>query len=352
MNLKSIKNLLYLVSLVGLYIFPVNYSFGNDDITRLVSKPASRKFKIRITSQKIYDNDPQATILTKNTERDVQLDTLFNKDTHLLLNDSVPSEIFTFNKEKYKKIIRGSVQKNVNTDPKEERKRISHISIAKLRSNNKSFVNLKKGKVQSDEQAKNYYKRLIKAARTFIEQGNIYQAEKSLEKAMKHSFGDVWTLAEIAGSFERISRFEFASKAYKKALSKRPNRIELLFNYAVCLRKDNKLDEAKEILKKLIEISPEFMLAHFNLGSIYYKKAMYYNSLDSFYTSVKLNPLSIDAYYNIAYILEKLNERTLAKKYYAKCIKLNPGDRQSKNALLRLGKKYSSKKNKKTYKSS
>ncbi len=338
MNFTPAKNLLYLVSLVGLYAISMNYSFGSGNIDQPASKHATKKFKIRVTNLKRFSSAPEATILAKNNDNDIQLGFLFNKDSYNALNNNVPSELLTFNKEKYTRVIKGSVQKNTDASSKNRKKRVHNISLAKLRNKNKSFVNLTSGSVQTEEEAQNDYKALIDDARVFIERGDVYKAEKNLERAMAYSANNVWNLAEIAGNFEKISRYQFASKAYKKALSKKPNRIELLFSYAVCLRKDNKLDKSKEVLKQLIEISPGFMLAHFNLGSIYYKKAMYYNSLESFYRSVKLNPLSIDAYYNIAHILEKLNERNLAKKYYAKCIKLNPKDKQSKNAILRLGK--------------
>ncbi len=351
MNLISAKNLLYMVSLAGLYFAPMNYSVGSGNITQPFNSLSGKKFKIKITSKKIYNSNQESTILTKNTDKDIKLDTLYNKDSYKILNNNIPSELFTFNKDKYSKVLKGSVQRSIKAGEKKDKKRISYVSISKLRKKNKSYVNLKKGKVHTEEQVKNNYKSLITDARSFISQGDISLAEKKLKQAMLYSFNNAWNLTEIAGSFEKINRYEFASEAYKRALGQKPNRIEIMFSYAVCLRKDNKLDKSKQILKKLIEIKPEFMLAHFNLGSIYYKKAMYYNSLDSFYTSVKLNPLSIDAYYNIAYILEKLNESKLAKRYYAKCIKLNPKDRQSKNALLRLGRKYS-KRYRKNYKSS
>jgi tetratricopeptide (TPR) repeat protein len=76
-----------------------------------------------------------------------------------------------------------------------------------------------------------------------------------------------------------MGNYSKASSLYAKALTKSPNRIELRYSYAHSLYKLSKYDKAEVQLRKVLSVDPNFTLAHYNLGNIYFKKAQYYNIL-------------------------------------------------------------------------
>ena len=78
------------------------------------------------------------------------------------------------------------------------------------------------------------------------------------------------------------------------------------------------------------------MYAYYNLGNLYYKKVNYYKALDCFNKAMEINPSNSDVCFNIAVTLEVLDHKTLAKKFYSKCLELNPQDSQAGKALERL----------------
>ena len=110
-------------------------------------------------------------------------------------------------------------------------------------------------------------------------------------RALNNSEISSWDLGEIASILEQIKKYDKAEQVYIRAISLNPNRIELIYSYALCLCKNNQLNKAEKNLLKVISINPDFMLAYYNLGNIYYKKGEYFKALNAFNNALQLNPL-------------------------------------------------------------
>jgi len=69
-------------------------------------------------------------------------------------------------------------------------------------------------------------------------------------------------------------RLEEAISAYQKALQQDPNYADALHALAMAYANQDKLDQAIEVGKRLVEVSPEDELAHTSLSIFYQRKGM------------------------------------------------------------------------------
>jgi tetratricopeptide (TPR) repeat protein len=76
--------------------------------------------------------------------------------------------------------------------------------------------------------------------------------------------------------------------------------------------------EAIEENKKVIEVSPDYVNAHFNLGSIYHKQGLLEEALDEYEKTIQIDRGFADAYYNKAAALEKLGKPAEARDEFEK----------------------------------
>ena len=69
-------------------------------------------------------------------------------------------------------------------------------------------------------------------------------------------------------------KLDEAAAAYQKALEEDPNYVDALLALAMTYGHQNRLDEAIEIAKRLIQIVPDNELAHTSLSIFYQRKGM------------------------------------------------------------------------------
>lgn len=158
----------------------------------------------------------------------------------------------------------------------------------------------------------------------------------SSDKSTSLNGNNPWKLAEVAAGYEKEDKLNNAIICYQNAIKAYPDRIEILYSYSLCLYKIKQYSNAEIILKKIISVDPNFTLAYYNLGNIYFKKGQFNKALNYFVVAFKQNPFSSDTCFNIALTLECLNQKIFAEKYYLKCLKLNPIDKQAQAAIKRL----------------
>lgn len=118
-------------------------------------------------------------------------------------------------------------------------------------------------------------------------------------------------------------------------LQKHPNNENLLFAYAVQLKKEKDYKKALNVVNVVLDKNPDNALAHFLKGDILRYKNKLKESVNEYLYAVELNPYLSDAYYNIAKILEILNDKKLAMDYYKMAYKINPNDKEVKNIILK-----------------
>ncbi|OGI22624.1 MAG: hypothetical protein A2287_08005 [Candidatus Melainabacteria bacterium RIFOXYA12_FULL_32_12] len=348
------KKLILLLSLVYLqWNNPVSTVYSQDLLPAQfnpgVSSGISTQFDLKINKEKF--NDIPDSIINPCPQDALKLDSAFYPNLDSSYGDLSGLDILTFDRLK-EKFVKAKKEKNKNGIKIEDIPQVYEIALSTLREESKdyiktvnigehghpeNFVNVA-SKNKSDQHNPDSQV-IIDKIKNLISKGKTDEAIKLLDQEAFKPQKDAWYMAELAGLYEQINKYNRATNLYEKALTLKPDRIELLYSYAYCLYKDKKLAKAEKQMKKVLKIDPKFTLAHYNLGNIYFKNGKYYDALKSFNEAIKLNPLSADAYYNTGLILELIGKKDLAVKYYDRCLTLKSDDAQAQEALKRLQKK-------------
>lgn len=92
------------------------------------------------------------------------------------------------------------------------------------------------------------------------------------------------------------------------------NQESILFNKAVSLTRENRIDEAKLTYRKVLRINPGHLKALNDLGVLLLHEGEYELALSYFEKAVRLDPDNVDPYYNLAclYALSGDEEKGMA----------------------------------------
>ena len=118
------------------------------------------------------------------------------------------------------------------------------------------------------------------------------------------------------------NRLEEAETIYKKILTQQPESIRLHFNLGVVLQNLDKLPEAEASYRKVIELNPDHSEAYNNLGTIFYKNSNFKEAEVNIKKAIELKPDYVEAYDNLSLTLIKLYKPEEAKKNSNKLMQL------------------------------
>ena len=102
---------------------------------------------------------------------------------------------------------------------------------------------------------------------------------------------------------------------------------------SVVFEKTGKISESLTAIKRIVNISPQDPLAHYNLGNTYSKLADFSKAEESYKKSISLKPNFPEAYYNLGTIFENNSKLEEAEKYYKQAISLKPDYADAYNNL-------------------
>src|SRR3990167_997746 len=102
----------------------------------------------------------------------------------------------------------------------------------------------------------------------------------------------------------------------------RDDEANKLYLDAYNLYKLGKIDQALEILKKVIEITPDHAEAHFGMGSIYFRQNMFDDAVKEFTRVTKIKPEYVEAYQRLWLAYKKLGMNDKAEEELLKYKKL------------------------------
>ena len=102
---------------------------------------------------------------------------------------------------------------------------------------------------------------------------------------------------------------------------------------SIVFEKTGKISESLTAIKRIVNISPQDPLAHYNLGNTYSKLADFSKAEESYKKSISLKPNFPEAYYNLGTIFENNSKLEEAEKYYKQAISLKPDFADAYNNL-------------------
>ena len=83
-----------------------------------------------------------------------------------------------------------------------------------------------------------------------------------------------------------------------------------------------KMDQSLEMLKKVVELSPDHAEAHFGMGSIYFRQNMFDDAVKEFTKVTKIKPEYVEAYQRLWLAYKKLGMNDKAEEELSKYKKL------------------------------
>ena len=84
---------------------------------------------------------------------------------------------------------------------------------------------------------------------------------------------------------------------------------------SIVFEKTGKISESLTAIKRIVNISPQDSLAHYNLGNTYGKLSNFSKAEESYKKAISLKPNFPEAYYNLGTIFENNFKLEEAEKY-------------------------------------
>ena len=135
---------------------------------------------------------------------------------------------------------------------------------------------------------------------------------------------------KLANLYLKLNQPQYAKQIFEKILIQGNVSFELYYEFAhVCIL-TNDFERAEKILKKVIELNPEYAPAHKDLGVIYLTKRLFDYAKDEFETAYKLAPDNYSIIFEYANYLHATTDFNRADEMYSKALAIEP---ENPNAL-------------------
>ncbi len=118
--------------------------------------------------------------------------------------------------------------------------------------------------------------------------------------------------------------FTAAIESFQKAVDKFPENIEANYNLAICYLRLEKVDEAINLLEKLVNLRHDLPEVYLALGESYFKKGDVEKALASFKQALDLQPDNYRVYYDLGIIYYKNDQMEQAIASFKQARTLNP----------------------------
>ena len=102
---------------------------------------------------------------------------------------------------------------------------------------------------------------------------------------------------------------------------------------SIVFEKTGKISESLTVIKKIVNISPQDPLGHYNLGNTYGQLADFSKAEESYRKAISLKPNFAEAYYNLGTLFKNNFKLEEAEKYYKQAVSLKPAYADAYNNL-------------------
>ena len=155
------------------------------------------------------------------------------------------------------------------------------------------------------------------------ESGRTDQADTLME-AFLHA-DPVRKLIAEAAEHHRARRLVEAEAIYREILRRDPRNLEALRLLALVAMNAEHYGQAEELLKRAVEIAPDFLAAWIDLSRAQLERLDLQSALASIERALQLNPHSANVHVNLANVQARSGRHDQAIDTYRRAIELNPG---------------------------
>ena len=133
---------------------------------------------------------------------------------------------------------------------------------------------------------------------------------------------------------------KLALNYYDHALQLKKDDPEALYGKAMYYQEKDSIDAAEKLYQKILEATPDYKEALFNLGYIdLVYRSDYKHALEYFSAVCRLDTSDVRAFYNRGLSFEQMKKKDMAEADYRKALSLSPDYELAKEGLKRLGRK-------------
>jgi tetratricopeptide (TPR) repeat protein len=144
-----------------------------------------------------------------------------------------------------------------------------------------------------------------------------------------------WFETALRCERESATRTE-AIEAYRQVISVSPDWVEARINLGTLLYEEGNLQASADSYVAALALAPHNPLVHYNLGSVLDEMGQLEEARGHLLRAVEIEPQYSDAHYNLARIHEKLGEPEEARRHWQKYLALDPDSAWSVYARQRL----------------
>jgi Flp pilus assembly protein TadD len=153
-------------------------------------------------------------------------------------------------------------------------------------------------------------------------------------KASQGKYGEAIVAFRKATQLDRlfVKAYEAMGRAYQK-LGRKADAEKALQKAADIYMSKERVEDAEDILKEIMEINPDSVNIYNSLGVLSRRKGEFENALKHYHKALKIHPTSPHIYYNMGRLHLDLNDPGKAKTFFAEAVKLDPSFKEAKEVL-------------------
>ncbi len=167
------------------------------------------------------------------------------------------------------------------------------------------------------------------------ETGDTTLAIRHFQNATRENPGliDAWiNLGQLHGALNDSEAIRY----YDAGLAVSPGNHLLLLAKAQYLAGQDRIEEAKSTYHFMMELAPYSFEPYYDLGLLYLDQDSLHQAVNHFDLSIKINPMYARAYFYRGYTKELTGQVNAARYDYEQTLRLDPGDSDAEEALIRL----------------
>lgn len=169
-------------------------------------------------------------------------------------------------------------------------------------------------------------KNQLSYASLLVSKGKITKAIKMYDKLMKKYPNNISVLHMSGYALIKDNQRIEAEKRFKKAISIKPNYLELNLDYCNLLIESKKYNDAHLYINQLIKNFPNESKIHYMRGCLLLDLRKYMEAVNDFKYVLNINPDDIDALFNIGVAYFNIGESLLAIQSFSKRLKVTKAD--------------------------
>ncbi len=195
--------------------------------------------------------------------------------------------------------------------------------------------NEKKAKKSEEKKIRTLQRdKLISNAFSLHSSGKIKQAADIYNFLIQNKIYDPRVFNNLGSIYSNLKQFDKAILLYDESIKKFPNSLEAYINLANVMIVKGKIDIAKKILNKVIELNPNYLKPYTNIAGIFVGEGDFEKAEFFLRKSLEISPKDINTLVNLGCVLKDLGNPKQAERFLRDALEINP---KYDSALVNLG---------------